>query len=282
MTDTDAKQLPEVQLAHESVLFVAPHPDDETLAAGGFLQQLLRSGSRVRVIFLTDGERNPLAHSAMERRFCLGSAARERFRTYRRDEALRAMAHIGIAAENCTFLSLPDSFVSRAMANGHAGMVIANVRSIVRSVNPTLILIPCRSDLHPDHRAAARLLETAMAGGIRPATTLRYAIHRPPGLNGRELVVIPLSSRELERKRAAIGEYRSQLILSRRRFLSFAQQSEEFHESCSTEPSISEWARRLMRLWTIVRGSFRRRKGRRTASAVLTLDEGGLWIRGEE
>src|SRR6185436_8859728 len=35
---------------------VAPHPDDETLAAGGLIQRILRTGGTVRVVVLTAGD----------------------------------------------------------------------------------------------------------------------------------------------------------------------------------------------------------------------------------
>src|SRR4029079_8964064 len=34
---------------------IAPHPDDETLAAGGLIQRILRTGGTVRVVVLTAG-----------------------------------------------------------------------------------------------------------------------------------------------------------------------------------------------------------------------------------
>lgn len=257
MTDSSTHQNHDIQATVERVLFVAPHPDDETLAAGGFLRRLSQAGSRVFVLFLTDGERNPLAHSALEQRICFGSAARERFRVHRRAEALRALARIGVSAEDCSFFALPDSRVGQTLAEGKATAVIDKIRALITVAGPSLILAPCQSDLHPDHRAAAQLLSQAMDGSAGGITTLRYTIHRSSGMGTATGVVIPLSSREIESKRAAIQEYRSQLILSGPRFLSFAKATEEFHYSCSIEPVLSTGPRRLLRLWTILRGCFR-------------------------
>jgi len=239
------------------VLFVAPHPDDETLAAGGLLLRLISAGSRVRVLFLTDGERNPLAHSALERRFCFGTTDRERFRALRRTEASAALKRLGIDGNDCLFLSLPDSHVARSAAR-NPGNVIDRLRAVIQAADPDLILLPCRGDLHPDHRAASGLIEASMAGMGRPAATLRYAVHRSSGIRPRGVTLFRLSSQELHRKQAAIDEYKSQLILSRRRFISFAQESEEFHGSCDTEPEVAGWSRAVLRLWTIIRGAFRR------------------------
>ncbi len=38
------------------LVVVAPHPDDETLAAGGLIQRVLHEGGTVRVVVLTPGD----------------------------------------------------------------------------------------------------------------------------------------------------------------------------------------------------------------------------------
>src|SRR5438094_5533046 len=40
----------------ERLLVVAPHPDDETLAAGGLIQRVLMRGGAVRVVLVTAGD----------------------------------------------------------------------------------------------------------------------------------------------------------------------------------------------------------------------------------
>src|SRR5947209_8000477 len=41
------------------LLVVAPHPDDETLGAGGLIQRVRQSGGVVKILYLTDGEGYP-------------------------------------------------------------------------------------------------------------------------------------------------------------------------------------------------------------------------------
>ena len=40
-------------------LVIAPHPDDESIAAGGLLQRAVAAGAEVRVLVVTDGDNNP-------------------------------------------------------------------------------------------------------------------------------------------------------------------------------------------------------------------------------
>src|SRR6185436_8274566 len=42
--------------ADTRLLIVAPHPDDEILAAGGLIQHLRAANGTLRVVYLTDGE----------------------------------------------------------------------------------------------------------------------------------------------------------------------------------------------------------------------------------
>src|SRR5512143_3590489 len=42
--------------SHLRLMVFAPHPDDETLGAGGLIQRVLATGGKVRVVFVTNGD----------------------------------------------------------------------------------------------------------------------------------------------------------------------------------------------------------------------------------
>jgi LmbE family N-acetylglucosaminyl deacetylase len=46
----------EVEPQLDSIVIIAPHPDDEIIGLGGFIIQMLRKNKKVHFIFLTDGE----------------------------------------------------------------------------------------------------------------------------------------------------------------------------------------------------------------------------------
>ena len=77
------------------VVFVAPHPDDETLAAGGLIARLTASGVPVTAIAATDGER--------------AYANQPQLATTREREQTEALAILGLPAQNIRRLRLPDS-----------------------------------------------------------------------------------------------------------------------------------------------------------------------------
>lgn len=45
----------------QRALIIAPHPDDETLAAGGLIKSVLSRGGQVKVVMVTNGDGQPLA-----------------------------------------------------------------------------------------------------------------------------------------------------------------------------------------------------------------------------
>src|SRR5262249_55730691 len=94
--------------ADTRLLVVAPHPDDETLGAGGLMQRVVDAGGSARIIFLTDGDAY-LAGVRYDEH-----AARPKpgdYRDYgrrRQKEARAALGRLGVAPDRSTFLSFPD------------------------------------------------------------------------------------------------------------------------------------------------------------------------------
>src|SRR5436190_21315216 len=43
-------------ISDSRLLVIAPHPDDETIGAGGLIQRVHAAGGQVRVVFLTEGD----------------------------------------------------------------------------------------------------------------------------------------------------------------------------------------------------------------------------------
>ena len=87
----------------------APHPDDETLAAGGLIQRVLSLGGAVKVVFMTSGDGFPEGVE-MENRIARPTA--EDYRNYgklRKKEARQAIRILGIKKRDVVFLNFPDA-----------------------------------------------------------------------------------------------------------------------------------------------------------------------------
>jgi LmbE family N-acetylglucosaminyl deacetylase len=165
--------------AGERVLLLAPHPDDETLAAGGLLQRALARDGEAVVVFATDGENNPWTQRLVEKRLRIGPEDCARFGRRRRREALAALAELGISAAHAVFLGLPDQAVTDVLLAG-GETAVDRIEALLLERRTTLLVAPSLFDLHPDHSALAVLVRLALARldpGRRPRL-FSYLIHR--------------------------------------------------------------------------------------------------------
>ncbi len=121
------------------ILAFGPHPDDVELCAGGLLARASRAGQRCVIVDLTRGEAG--THGTPEQR------ARE---------AAAAAEALGLCGrEN---LALPDGALTVCEA------MEERVVAAIRRWRPRLVLGPCLEDRHPDHLAAAELVQRAYYG----------------------------------------------------------------------------------------------------------------------
>lgn len=170
---------------------VAPHPDDETLAAGGLISDLVRAGCHVSIVVVTDGA---ASHSDVED-----------LRAIREAECRRAATLLGIA-EPPIFLGFPDG-----RAEAHIEAITSVLRQVLRSVD--VIISPRLDDGHDDHHAVARALEVAF--DVSGPLQMRYAIWGWEQLNEDQLnvdagVIYRPSAAALDAKKAALAQYVSQ------------------------------------------------------------------------
>ncbi len=117
------------------VLAIGPHPDDVELFCGGTVAGLVRRGYRVGILDLTAGER-----------------ASNGTPKIRAAEARAAADVLGVDFREC--LGLPDLGLKADQA--------PELALALRRLAPRLVLAPVAVDRHPDHAAAAQLVERAV------------------------------------------------------------------------------------------------------------------------
>jgi LmbE family N-acetylglucosaminyl deacetylase len=190
------------QPARGPVTLVVPHPDDETLGAGGFLHRIAETGAdaEVSVVFVTDGAAGYPGSTP---------AQQTELAAVRRTEALDALQALGLHRARAVFLDVPD------------GAVIAVEAALVNRLRPlfqtaALVLAPWPDDPHPDHQAVARAAGRAAAQvGVelwQYPIWMRHSI-RPddPRVELARLRVLRLTAAEQSAKQAAIDTHRSQV-----------------------------------------------------------------------
>ena len=185
--------LPTWEPASKHTIVIAPHPDDETLGAGGLISLLRSRGVEVTVVAVTDGENS---YPNMQ-----GLAA------IRELEQGNALARLGVGSSHILRLRLPDSRVSDYEAELLNGLL-----SVVHTESQ--LIAPWKHDFHPDHEACGRAAE--MAAAQRRASISSYFFwtwHRgdPGSLAGLPLLSLPLDAAERRAKLEALSFHRSQL-----------------------------------------------------------------------
>ena len=203
-------------------LVIAPHPDDESIAAGGLLQRAIAAGGEVHVIVVTDGENNPWPVRYLKKKLVVDDADRAEWGALRREESRRALATLGVAPTASTFLGYPDRLLTTMARRGDLRVRDA-IAAVIDNVAPSLLAIPSAFDLHPDHRAIGWFAHDVAKG----RDLITYVIHGHPP-HDRMSFGLELTAEEAVTKRAAIECHQSQLVLSRTRFLSYARPVEEF------------------------------------------------------
>jgi LmbE family N-acetylglucosaminyl deacetylase len=173
------------------VLYLAPHPDDDVIGAGGTLALHRAQGDPVHVLIVFDG----VAGDAAKR---FDPAA---YRARRRAEARAGGARLGLA--DYEFWDYPEGHEpTPAELETAARRLSGRLRELV----PDLVYAPWIGEQHVDHhslaRAARRALELA---GFR-GEAWAYEVWTP--LVAQRIVDV---SALFEQKRAALEEHRSQI-----------------------------------------------------------------------
>jgi N-acetyl-1-D-myo-inositol-2-amino-2-deoxy-alpha-D-glucopyranoside deacetylase len=213
--------------ASTRLLVVAPHPDDESLAAGMLIQRCLAVGGCVDVVLLTDGDDNPWPQRWLEKRVFVGAAGRRRWGARRRIEVAAALGRLGVPAERLHAQGWHDMRVTAQLRHDHQASVGA-LRAVIHRVNPTLVVIPDLGDRHPDHGAGHVLSRLALHAAGSSADLLTYMVHGTEACAPEDLIVPDLDAGRLATKIAAVQEHATQMVLSRERMLALAARPERF------------------------------------------------------
>jgi LmbE family N-acetylglucosaminyl deacetylase len=178
----------------QSVLVIAPHPDDEAIGCGGTLCLHAQRGDRIQVAFLTSGERG------------IPGAAGPIAGAVREGEARAAGQVLGL--DGIAFLRLPDLGLQERI-----GSAAQHLHEVLQSQPPGIIYLPHPEDDHPDHQAALPLVRAALArfsGRTLPELRL-YEVWSPMTRHGWAEDISPFMAQKLR----AVRCYQSQLQLFR-------------------------------------------------------------------
>lgn len=177
---TPVKKLYPTPQIYQRVLVFAPHPDDETLASAGLIQDTMRYGGEVKVVIITNGD--SFKRAVIENYDIPFPTPHDFLRLGydRQKETFSALKYLGVKGKNIIFLGYPDkglaplwwkywnvpykSFGTKTAISPYDNSytlkveykgenIIKDLTKIIKEYDPTLIVYPHPNDLHPDHWA---------------------------------------------------------------------------------------------------------------------------------
>jgi LmbE family N-acetylglucosaminyl deacetylase len=192
------------------VLVFSPHPDDETIAAGGYIAASVREGAIVKIVLVTDGGKGPLNNPNNR---CL--------------EFKKASALLGVPENDLVFLGLPDGNLKKLDHQRLREML----REQIDTYNPDFVIYPDPRDQHPDHSTIGTIIQQILEEDPLYRVSYSYVVHyqmfypQPRGYNPNLYLLPPIGlidfdspwqrfmlSEEIENtKQEAIYAYKSQL-----------------------------------------------------------------------
>ena len=191
-------------LPADTVLVVAPHPDDESLCCGGMIHAAREIGARVAIVWITNGDAFRWSAMLAERKLRPRAGTYRDFATRRAAEARAAANVLGLDPGSLFFLGYPDRGLLpllldhyypntpwRSKFTGADSVVYESAvdpgavydgedlqrdfERVLDRVRPTLVLAPSPQDTHPDHRGAGLLAWRAL-GARQELDKLRFWI----------------------------------------------------------------------------------------------------------
>jgi len=183
MKDIDAPK------AGQKILIFSPHPDDETLGAGGYIARATKNGAEVKVVFITNGDGHWSSSVEEFKEVYLNSDDYIQSGKTRQQESEKALAILGVRHENIIFLGYPDMGLKDLLGKNFQALytspftkknaspyidsyrqnasytgenLVTDMTKIISDFKPDIVLVTSPSDIHPDHAAAAAFTKKAL------------------------------------------------------------------------------------------------------------------------
>lgn len=177
-----------------SLLVLAPHPDDEVFGCAGLIARMLKDGKEVHVAVMSGG--------AGSHRGCCDTDEQAIVHN-RRKLTLNAAKTLGLDSDRILFLDFKDGAIGEDDTEN-----MDRLKEFVRQVNPDNVFVPHNGEGWADHLAARRI---GLALAPEHAQVWEYCVwmwyYRQKGLDWASARSLRLGKEEHARKLAAIREY---------------------------------------------------------------------------
>ena len=130
-----------------SVLFIAPHPDDEAIGCGGLISHLCAFGNPPHVAILTGGGKS------MGEGQSINCSPEKMVIEKRRELTLESAKKLGLPKNHIHFLDFRDGHISdRPEAE------MQRLSNLINDINPSAIFVPHWGEGWPDHIVTREIL----------------------------------------------------------------------------------------------------------------------------
>lgn len=221
--------------ASDRVLIFTPHFDDETIAAGGYIQKSIANKATVQIVAVTDGNRRGFGQE-------------------RKTEFREVAKTLGVNHDDLIFLDLPEFYLKERVSSSQ---LASDLQAKINAFAPTVIIYPDQSDTNPDHKFIGQTLDETLKNRT-DLYAYSYLVHwkyfpQPVGLHPGNNLTPPvklidfshhwqryfLSQKEEDNKLAALLIYKSQLRtpLLHDLLMSMVRRNELFNEKLRPLPN---------------------------------------------
>lgn len=135
-------------------LIIAPHPDDETLGCAGLIQQLLATGKKVDIIYMTGGGKSHSGCCDIDETTLMEN---------RRNLAKTSAAILGLPQENLHFLDYTDGGIAYECEE------TGKLRNLLKEMNPEAIFIPHKGEGWSDHIKTGEIVKSLLQDNNKTA-----------------------------------------------------------------------------------------------------------------
>lgn len=126
----------------DRVLIISPHFDDETIAAGGYIQRAVEKKSDVKIVVVTDGNRRGVGAE-------------------RHKEFVEVTKTLGVGTDQLKFLDLPEYYLKEKIGADRLNEIL---NGEIIDFKPTVLIYPDASDTNPDHTFIGTTLNEIIKG----------------------------------------------------------------------------------------------------------------------
>lgn len=178
--------------AKDRIVVFAPHPDDETLGAGGYLLRAVAAGARVRIVLITNGEYGRTGIDHLPELPAERASGYKNFAVIRQQETLMALGALGVPQSAVIFLCYPNHLLERMIQPANwlprhpvfdarlnttripftdafspgapycGAALLRDVETVLLREKPTVVITLHPNDIHPDHWATSAITQYAI------------------------------------------------------------------------------------------------------------------------